>query len=657
MKKYQYKPLLESPEAIRVLRVHKQATEHSLIECSLHDASISTTEYIALSYVWGTDLPTYKILLDGVDFFVRPTLWYLLQYAQKNLNVENLWVDDLCIDQTDEQEKNTQVALMGKIYTQAIQVRSWLNGKRSVFTAAEDHASGASLLAAAITDHALRRLDLRKPYEVLPALARLIMNEYWSRAWIVQELLLAKDVLLLWEGHKIAWDHLMHVFENDSKIPSNHSAFEMQLSSNLQTIYDHSFDKLAFFGVLDYARLGNLNCRPPLIDVMLTFRYHQSSDFHDRAFAFVGLADMSGPAPFEINYNDSADELWCRIVYAAVNLPSDDEMKALAQLMNVNSTKINLPANHYARRNGSDQLITSQSRDSSMPNLCPRCFSELVDRFELRSSGELDILTTMVPGTKLVILSDRALRASSSERYVPRCAVHQQDKTAASTLSAHADSMRLLEPTRDISLNIQREAQRDHYLTIQAIHGASISIQEWIRSQEGLVSPVLSLVSRSCSAKHDIPDSDCCQHFLATARSIRIDQASMDTSDFATSQSSKVVDMGHWRFRPHRVTLDDEEHDHHFFLLVDLVFSVPHVAKGIYSELARFLRGALPGYVWLMDCPSSTRSTRKEVLRLIAECKQVLRNSGDPWSPIDMGWLETIDGLDAFLVPREEVRS
>lgn len=76
MAKHQYRPLLDTPKAIRVLRVHKQATEDSLIDCSLHDASIPTTEYIALSYVWGTDLPTYKILLDGVEYFVRPNLWF-----------------------------------------------------------------------------------------------------------------------------------------------------------------------------------------------------------------------------------------------------------------------------------------------------------------------------------------------------------------------------------------------------------------------------------------------------------------------------------------------------------------------------------------------------------------------------------------------------
>lgn len=132
MTTYRYKPLSSSPEAIRVLRVHKETPESDLIECSLHDASITTTEYIALSYVWGTDLPTYKIILDGVDILVRPNLWFFLHYARETLSETNLWVDNLCINQTDEEEKNSQVALMGRIYTQAIKVRSWLNGQRSV---------------------------------------------------------------------------------------------------------------------------------------------------------------------------------------------------------------------------------------------------------------------------------------------------------------------------------------------------------------------------------------------------------------------------------------------------------------------------------------------------------------------------------------------
>lgn len=276
----------------------------------------------------------------------------LPHYVQQNLSGKNLWVDSLCINQADEQEKNIQVALMGRIYTQAVQVRSWLNDRRSMFTAAEGYASGASLLTAAITDRTLRDLDPPDALKLLPAMARLVVHEYWSRAWIVQELLLAKEVLLIWEGHEILWNDLIHLFEHDSRPPTTHSTFELQLSSYLQTIHGQSFEKLALFGVLSYARSGNLIRKPPLINVMLMFRYHRSSVLNDRAFAFVGLADMSGVAPLEIDYRDSATELWCRVVYAATVSPTKSEMEELAQLMEIDQREINLTSRPLRSRAG-----------------------------------------------------------------------------------------------------------------------------------------------------------------------------------------------------------------------------------------------------------------------------------------------------------------
>lgn len=343
MTTYQYKQLSSSPEAIRLLRVHKETPESSLIECSLHDAFITTTEYIALSYVWGTDLPTYKILVDDKIVFVRPNLWAFLHYVRETLSEENLWIDNLCINQADEEERSIQVALMGRIYTQAAQVRSWLNGPKTVFTAVEGRASGASLLATTITKCASPSFDLCNTSEVLAAMARLVMHEYWSRAWIVQEVLLAKSVILAWEGQEIVWGDLMSVFEHGVVGPSlDHFTFETQLSSYLNTMNSRPFARLAFFGILSYARSGNLKRKQSLIEVMLIFQYQQASDFHDRAFTFLGLADMSEWGSFKTDYKDSADELYCRIVFATGTSPNISQTRELGRLMNVTSHSLEM---------------------------------------------------------------------------------------------------------------------------------------------------------------------------------------------------------------------------------------------------------------------------------------------------------------------------
>lgn len=68
--------------------------------------------YTAVSYTWGTDDPTETIQLNGRAFRVRPNLWSCLHYigqAARKQRWNYLWVDAICIDQGNIQERNEQV--------------------------------------------------------------------------------------------------------------------------------------------------------------------------------------------------------------------------------------------------------------------------------------------------------------------------------------------------------------------------------------------------------------------------------------------------------------------------------------------------------------------------------------------------------------------
>jgi hypothetical protein len=83
-------------------------------------------QYTALSYTWG-DAPADCIIeLNGQPFHVRRNLWDFLDRARKADFVWYLWIDALCIDQSTVRERNHQVALMGKMYSQAREVLVWL---------------------------------------------------------------------------------------------------------------------------------------------------------------------------------------------------------------------------------------------------------------------------------------------------------------------------------------------------------------------------------------------------------------------------------------------------------------------------------------------------------------------------------------------------
>lgn len=76
-------------------------------------------QYKALSYVWGdaSDLQTIK--LEDEDFLVTRNLMAALKTVRRTKKAVKFWVDAICINQADLEEKKTQIPLMGRIYQQA----------------------------------------------------------------------------------------------------------------------------------------------------------------------------------------------------------------------------------------------------------------------------------------------------------------------------------------------------------------------------------------------------------------------------------------------------------------------------------------------------------------------------------------------------------
>jgi hypothetical protein len=154
------------------------------------------TEYVCLSYRWGgDDADTSKsILLDGNLFTVRQNLHDFLHLASSEhewseVTQRRYWIDALCINQSDGTERNHQVAQMGSIFASARHVHVWL-GKTS------DPRRMSTLLA----EPSSNRITRNEPTERrrgLELIGRYILhNEYWDRAWVVQEIILARHVVI-----------------------------------------------------------------------------------------------------------------------------------------------------------------------------------------------------------------------------------------------------------------------------------------------------------------------------------------------------------------------------------------------------------------------------------------------------------------------------
>ena len=126
---FQYSPINSLKGEIRVVciqpglrgtRIEAEITTTSLIDGVPH-------QFEALSYMWGDRIELTDISLNRLDFQIRESLEEILQSLRDKREARIFWIDAICINQDDIQEKNQQVQLMRRIYRDAKSVKVWLD--------------------------------------------------------------------------------------------------------------------------------------------------------------------------------------------------------------------------------------------------------------------------------------------------------------------------------------------------------------------------------------------------------------------------------------------------------------------------------------------------------------------------------------------------
>jgi hypothetical protein len=158
---FSYQPLSESSRGrfeTRLIYLHPGGS-NDCIYCTIYHANIlerrPQTEYAALSYVWGDATQTRSIQLGyhqlltsetartwpsapspGADcykpFQVTINLESALRHIRDRASERILWVDAICINQSDWEERLSQVQWMSSVYEKAVEVRIWLGSVSDV---------------------------------------------------------------------------------------------------------------------------------------------------------------------------------------------------------------------------------------------------------------------------------------------------------------------------------------------------------------------------------------------------------------------------------------------------------------------------------------------------------------------------------------------
>lgn len=186
--------------------------------------------YTALSYVWGSPEPLYAVQLNGQTVTVGGSLWLFLNEVAEANAKEWFFIDAVCINQHDRDERASQVKLMGLIYRNAQEVRIWVptlvqplwrsrwqvwqfwkpHHERVKFLGQDRSTSNMSIFmeeyeCATGSDQARAwRTRLIECFQLCIAYC-----DYWTRLWVVQEILLAKKLTFQWRSLLLDWDEVI----------------------------------------------------------------------------------------------------------------------------------------------------------------------------------------------------------------------------------------------------------------------------------------------------------------------------------------------------------------------------------------------------------------------------------------------------------------
>lgn len=293
---------------------------------------LEVRNYEALSYNWGNMKDIAAITLNGNIFKVTTHLEVALRHLRRPDMVRRLWVDALCINQADNDERCQQVELMRFIYRQASRVLVWLG------PAADD-----SDLAIKVLEE--KAIDVTKKIQLLPdgplevdglrAIYRLLQRSYWNRLWIIQEISVTLADPLVGCGQKwLPWsvwsDGLYHV-------KSHVLQWQRQLLRGQQNSYAElvkgigHFDRFFNLSILrsDFLHTMGKVEKSNFVQLLRIGQHKDATDQRDHIYGFLGLTKMNAGIKFVPDYKKSIASVYRDAVKFAIQVENNLEVLEL----------------------------------------------------------------------------------------------------------------------------------------------------------------------------------------------------------------------------------------------------------------------------------------------------------------------------------------
>ena len=264
----------------------------------------------ATSYVWGETRYSQTIQLDNGHSRVTESAFIALRQRQSIWRRRVLWIDAVCINQQDNEEKSRQVALTRQIYGQASRVIGVLGPQEQTYPALNDFLVGLGILEEltqeAQIDISLLTTSLYAPFWI--KFDNFLRSPWLYRVWILQEFAAANNLLCMFESRVFRWevvaDAIKFLSSNETLLTflSSKGWLSAEAGLGLQQI-SH------MMAVRELVQTNQFMLFHVLLAEALTF---EASDQRDRVFALLSLAPPSARQDIPIDYSEPLESLCIR---------------------------------------------------------------------------------------------------------------------------------------------------------------------------------------------------------------------------------------------------------------------------------------------------------------------------------------------------------
>lgn len=337
---YQYSPLPEGHLRLLSLIPGPPSAEITII---IHYETLqgkSIPFYEALSYAWGarTEMRTIKVRNNTWDtssraLVITESLEIALRHLRKEDETQALWVDAICINQEDLEERSQQVSRMGEIYHDAAKVIVWL-GESNVYT--EETFRCLELLGRStnvnwqipdLSDSAKPVedccFDCSFPPSFKEGFTDILNRTWFSRLWVWQEVCRARNALLVCGVQIMNWQWfskaVVHLHQQVRMVSVQHP-----YPKGLR--YEQMIPKMMhLMRLVEESNDG----RQDLWRLLANTQLAQCSDPRDRIYAQLSMLPDALRTQIQPNYRKSTREVYLDVFLAWSS--SGDEKNLLGQ--------------------------------------------------------------------------------------------------------------------------------------------------------------------------------------------------------------------------------------------------------------------------------------------------------------------------------------